>query len=157
MYPKWFRFHSRAEEKKRNGGGRPSNRIHKKVWIRPTMATSSLTQQPEMMEVNGDERKEQRNQRRRERNKNIPCSFFHSKKGCRRGDQCTFLHDENIADHSMEAGNGQDGNKDLNDRNSSNITGCDKMDVDMDELTDQVEKSVQISIPKNISFGRRRK
>ena len=30
------------------------------------------------------------------------------------------------------------------------------MDVDMDELTDQVEKSVRISIPNNISFGRRR-
>jgi len=108
------------------------------------------------MEVNGNERKEQRNQRRRDRNKSIPCRFFHSKKGCRRGDQCTFLHDENIADHPMEAGNGQNDNKDQNDRNSSNITGCDKMDVDMDELTDQVEKSVRISIPKNISFGRKR-
>ena len=48
-------------------------------------------------------------------------------------------------------------NNDQNDRNSSNITGCDNMDVDMDELTDQVEKSVRISIPNNISFGRRRR
>eukprot|EP01083_Nonionella_stella_P230762 815435_1 len=28
-----------------------------------------------------------------QKNKNIPCRFFHSKRGCRKGDNCMFLHD----------------------------------------------------------------
>jgi len=158
-YPKWFRFHSKAKEIKKNHDGGKQRMGNQKIWNHSDLNNASSSacasiRQQEAMEEGDNDRKERRNQRRRERNKIIPCRFHHSKKGCRKGELCTFLHgddgnDEKNVDQPMHLGA-----ENLQHINC-NITA--DIDMDVDDLTKQIEQSVRISIPNNISFGRRRR
>mmetsp|Transcript_13126 Transcript_13126/g.18579 ORF Transcript_13126/g.18579 Transcript_13126/m.18579 type:complete len:287 (-) Transcript_13126:100-960(-) len=74
-----------------------------------------------------DEKKQRRRERQKAKRACTPCKFYESEGGCRKGDSCMFLHDEA------------------------------RMDVDMDDLATQMKNKASITVPKNISFGRRRR
>ena len=138
-YPKWFRFHSRAKKK--------NYKMKKHTFEKDLNNDLCMTVE--------NEKKEQRRIRRKEKNKLIPCRFYHSKRGCRRGDQCMFLHDD--GDAKMEIGNGTQVPT-LNEGTiEPQIYKDAKMDVDMEGLTDAVESKLNVAIPAHISFGRRRR
>jgi len=165
-YPKWFRFHSKANEKQKHHhhhGGKSSigknknmnknkNKELGKHSDGKTRTCPPMPQKTRTTEVDDDGRKARRNERRLERNKHIPCRFHHSNKGCRKGDLCTFLHDDPIMGANTE--NGHDGKRDV-------IDDCAAMDMEVDgeidALTNRMERGVRISVPKNVSFGRRRR
>ena len=147
-YPKWFRFHSRAKKKNirktkcRRDRGTGKDRAHMK---------DGTTEKVQM--AVDDDRKQIRRQRRQEKNKTIPCRYFHTKRGCRRGDRCMFLHDDsyqgsNLTSHLKMETNERNEQRQEKDKNA--------MDVEMDDLTNQIGNT-RISVPSKICFGRRRR
>lgn len=104
-------------------------------------------------------KKTNRKDRRKKTNATIPCRFYNQKGGCWRGDRCMFLHSklplvENTEEKSNILGIQQTTGPDLSDPVA---VVEDSMDTDMmNELTNQIQTKVQISIPSKISFGRRR-
>ncbi|GFH44597.1 hypothetical protein CTEN210_01071 [Chaetoceros tenuissimus] len=137
-YPKWFRFHSKAKKKN-----------YKMMKHKFDKTDNNVCMTVE------NEKKEQRRNRRKEKNKLIPCRFYHSKKGCRRGDSCMFLHDDR--DAKTEIGNSAQ-IPTLNEGTiEPKIDEDEKMDIDMEGLTDAVESKLKVTIPAHISFGRRRR
>ncbi len=135
-YPKWFRFHSRAKKRLEaiESDAAKHDSLHASAIVQRAAEQHGRT--PMTMDLVGNDRKERRRLRKIERNKNIPCRYYHSKSGCRRGDSCIFLHDGTR-------------NEELRNEASS--------DAEMDDLANQIDAKVKISVPKIISFGRRRR
>eukprot|EP00521_Asterionellopsis_glacialis_P006494 CAMPEP_0195282004 /NCGR_PEP_ID=MMETSP0707-20130614/1078_1 /TAXON_ID=33640 /ORGANISM="Asterionellopsis glacialis, Strain CCMP134" /LENGTH=296 /DNA_ID=CAMNT_0040340953 /DNA_START=24 /DNA_END=914 /DNA_ORIENTATION=- len=74
-----------------------------------------------------DEKKLRRRERQKAKRACTPCKFYEDEGGCRRGDSCMFLHDKS------------------------------RLDADMDDLASQMKNKASITLPKNVSFGRRRR
>jgi hypothetical protein len=122
------------------------------------------------------ERRRRRSERRKERNKNIPCRYYHSTRGCWRGDKCMFLHERSGSDGHLDGDEVEDDeeneNIDMSD-NDNDDEECiiteeprqgekikNENDVDIMQveeiLVNQVKKSLKITVPAKISFGRKR-
>lgn len=183
-YPIWFRFHSRAKKK---NSSRSRQRSRKKVHVDIDQQGQNTTSIPNdenyqhLQIMKDDEKKERRWARRKAKNKNIPCRFFHSKRGCRKGDKCIFLHEDmGVSEIEMSnsdcAGiNGDSyGDKDMLCEEIKDIDivtddisqvevdafcSSNAMDIDenIDELATQIGTKANISLPEKISFGRRRR
>ena len=186
-YPKWFRFHSRAKKRqvhnfnhsKHIQGG--TDRHRKDFYSDDNMGACTTSTRPSTSTNMYDERKEKRRQRRIDRNKNTPCKFHQSKRGCRRGDRCMFLHEDRpsptttldmemndidemkmetevVFDRGSNESNivkDQKGTSDARDTMNSGSAGL--LDAEMEELVDQIQVKARISVPAKISFGKRRR
>eukprot|EP00816_Leptocylindrus_hargravesii_P011261 CAMPEP_0196823714 /NCGR_PEP_ID=MMETSP1362-20130617/88589_1 /TAXON_ID=163516 /ORGANISM="Leptocylindrus danicus, Strain CCMP1856" /LENGTH=358 /DNA_ID=CAMNT_0042203683 /DNA_START=11 /DNA_END=1087 /DNA_ORIENTATION=- len=144
-YPRWFRFHptkTRFKKKKKifatrsgvayatNGSG------HGKIEVDQIMTMQNSNYPSESHEKRQQQLKRTiRKQKQKEKRANVPCRFFRTREGCRHGDNCMFLH----ASKSASERDAEDG-----------------MDVDVDVLTGEMSRT-KISIPSNLSFGRRRR
>jgi len=183
-YPKWFRFHSRAKKKKKKSSHSHlrsrSRQKSRKMHANNENNSDNLRMSMENHDHDHDrdrdrdhEKKEKRRARRKAKNKNIPCRFFHSKRGCRKGDKCMFLHDDTgggLSLSEIEISNTDsitldndhdsygDGNDNGNENGNVNVNAID-MDIDeeIDELATQIRAKASISFPAKISFGRRRR
>lgn len=180
-YPKWFRFHPRLSRSRRRckKAGEKSKRPWWNKHSIQTQSSSTSTGMEMMVEEEEEggkdadlEKKRRRSARRKERNKDIPCRYYNSPRGCWRGDKCMFLHerrsecsddeeeeeeddimrDKDSDNHECAMTNGQSQEEAI----ISNADNVDTMQVE-DILVDQVEKSMKISVPAKISFGRRRR
>ena len=95
-----------------------------------------------------DRKMKNRKERKRLVNATIPCRFYHSKRGCWRGDKCMFLHSNNMHREDMATDH-------IN--NSKKGNGI-NMDIDIiDDLSNQIRTKARVSVPDKISFGRRRR
>jgi hypothetical protein len=92
------------------------------------------------------ERKMRRSARRKLRNENIPCRFYNTKRGCRRGDKCMFLHEDNP----------NDARNDANEEEIKSDVPINNEDLVMEDLANELS-SLQVFVPSQISFGRRRR
>lgn len=95
-YPKWFRFHSRRNDKNEK----------KLRWIEKH-TQHNVVDEGQSMNVEPDLSKEAKKQQRRKRQKEkraiIPCKFYHMKDGCFRGSKCMFLHSDAVVDDLAHA------------------------------------------------------
>eukprot|EP00557_Chaetoceros_sp_GSL56_P010188 CAMPEP_0176481434 /NCGR_PEP_ID=MMETSP0200_2-20121128/2816_1 /TAXON_ID=947934 /ORGANISM="Chaetoceros sp., Strain GSL56" /LENGTH=148 /DNA_ID=CAMNT_0017877635 /DNA_START=719 /DNA_END=1165 /DNA_ORIENTATION=- len=131
------------------------------------------------------EKRRRRNARRKERNKDIPCRYYNSPRGCWRGDKCMFLHETWSDDDDEEEDEDdvdEDEEEDMEEEEQENVymsehenddecilanenrlgdemirneNNRDRMQVD-EILVNQMKKGMKITVPAKISFGRRR-
>jgi hypothetical protein len=95
-YPKWFRFHSRRNEKN-----------EKKLRWLEKHTQHNVIDEGQIMNLEPDPSKEAKKQKRRKRQKEkrsiTPCKFFGMKEGCFRGSKCMFLHSDGVVDDLAQA------------------------------------------------------
>ena len=151
-YPKWFRFHrprykgKKADRKKRNGKKKKDMKQDKIVERKDSQREMDVDKCFDCSQSISSKRERQFD-RKKEKYGNIKCKFFATKGGCRRGDKCYFLH---------EKPPNRNGSKQLEIGNEWKAADNDQsMDIDHD-LADKLSK-VKLSVPKNLSFGRRRR
>jgi len=97
--------------------------------------------------------KSDRNRLRIRLRSNSPiCRFFNTKNGCRSGESCRFRHSTvNDDDNGGQEGNEDDCDGDINmDKDRDD-------DMKVDSLTDMLRKTKIKKIPKEISFGRKKR
>ena len=160
-YPKWFRFSSKATKKKIYRKKSRTKNVSRNMAIDNDgghlgHSNNCNGEQAISLSVQNNQR-ESRRQRRKEKNKEIPCRFYHSKFGCRRGNRCMFLHDD---DNPSQNSNGE--RKEIHTSSMEIEDNCDNVnstssDVEMNELCELVDRKAQICLPAKISFGRRRR
>mmetsp|Transcript_17104 Transcript_17104/g.25531 ORF Transcript_17104/g.25531 Transcript_17104/m.25531 type:complete len:411 (+) Transcript_17104:13-1245(+) len=104
---------------------------------------------------------QERKERKKKSNASIPCRFYNSKGGCWRGDNCMFLH---VSSTTIETkSNISKPKSSLNGtkshRNNTYAESPQSMDIceEIDSLANQMKAKAKISVPNNISFGRRRR
>mmetsp|Transcript_8605 Transcript_8605/g.16255 ORF Transcript_8605/g.16255 Transcript_8605/m.16255 type:complete len:347 (-) Transcript_8605:297-1337(-) len=196
-YPKWFRFPTLQQHNNRHDDEEDYLK-HNKQRRRPLLKQqqkqhwkknnhdlqTSRGQETMSIEpasyVETDivdlEKRRRRNARRKERNKDIPCRYYNSPRGCWRGDKCMFLHeirsDEEEEDDDDNAEEDEEENVDMSEHENDdecilanenrlgdemirNENNTDRMQVD-EILVNQMKKSMKITVPAKISFGRRR-
>ena len=145
-YPRWFRFHPRKRRSMKYTTYKhkinPQNSIHhvslddgeEKMEVERSMSSTCMSNDSSFASSHEKQQQQQkrafRKQKQKEKRANIPCKFFHTQGRCRHGDNCMFLHSKSAA--------------------------TDAMDVDVDVLTGEMGRA-EISIPSNLSFGRRRR
>ncbi len=108
---------------------------------------------------------QEKKEKKKKINANIPCRFYNSKGGCWRGNKCMFLHSKKANDSLCNTNNHDiNGEKDLNcnsTNDNDNYHSSQKMDMDIcqeiDILSNQIQTKAKISVPDNVSFGRRKK
>lgn len=125
---------------------------------------SQEQEQQNIITQNKIQKLQEKKERKKKINANIPCRFYNSKGGCWRGNKCMFLHSKQVNDSLCNA-NDHDikGGKDLNCNaaNDDNNNTSQMMDMDIcqeiDILSNQIQTKAKINVPDNISFGRRKK
>jgi hypothetical protein len=156
-YPKWFRFSSKATKKKFYKKKSKTKNLSRTVASDNDGRQKFNREQVISLSVQNDQR-ESRRQRRKEKNKEIPCRFYHSKSGCRRGNRCMFLHDD---DNTSQNSNGERKKirhtSEMEIEDNCNDARSTSSDVEMNELCTLVDRKAQICLPAKISFGRRRR
>ena len=178
-YPIWFRFHSRCRRKrmrssssnrnsrkgKLNGHNNDNNNNNmntmsnktKQWWYNKRMNyninSNKNNNNMDIEDISSNDKQQskkqqqQRKERKKELNKNIPCRFYNSKSGCWRGKNCMFLHSKIQNDN-------EDRDKIQHDiKHNNHMDICTEIDI----LANEMNTKANISIPDNISFGRRRR
>jgi len=131
------------------------------VEANPTIYNSH---EQSLMSERDASKKASKKERKKKINATIPCRFYNQRDGCWRGDRCMFLHSkipliENRKEHSNTLDVPTNTTSKIAEYNSNGPLARENDIVDtdmMDELTNQIQTKVQISIPSKISFGRRR-
>jgi len=146
-YPKWFRFHrpwykgKKADRKKINDKMKKDMK-HDKIVDRKDLQREMDVDKCFDCSQSISSKKARQFDRKKEKYGNIKCKFFATKSGCRRGDKCYFLHEKS---------------SNLNDSKQLDIDNDKDQSMDIDhELADKLSR-VKLSVPKNLSFGRRRR
>ncbi len=185
-YPNWFRFHSKKNgvienmAKPTSVTGDKLSLIKTKQWWRNKRKKfANLNQNGDngsnnnndedegenmviVQDSSDDAKKEKLKTKRRERkekkkktNASIPCRFYNSKGGCWRGDNCMFLHSHTS---TIKPKNNVKSTQEQH-HSSEDLESPQNMDVcqEIDSLANQMKTKAKISIPNNISFGRRRR
>lgn len=137
-YPSWFRFHSKLNQTKM--------RLNRKFSSQQEDISTKTKGGNDPVIDSECERKMRRSARRKLRNENIPCRFYNTKRGCRRGDKCMFLHEDNPNDARNDV---------TVEQNKSDVPINDE-DLVMEDLANELS-SLQVFVPSQISFGRRRR
>jgi len=181
-YPKWFRFHSNRHVMLNSVKRKMKWWRNKRVEYATTTTTNHLdddqcenstTNEKENAvvnaistrrieeekvpeETNGKEKKKTRKERKKLNNARIPCRFYNTKAGCWRGDNCMFLHSKQV---DVVLQNNEPNQYSFPLMNSDCNTYGSNMDIDeeVEKLTTQIQSKARISIPDNISFGRRKR
>ena len=151
-YPKWFRFHrpwykgKKADRKKINGKMKKDMKQDKIVDRKDLQREMDVDKCFDCSQSISSKKARQFD-RKKEKYGNIKCKIFATKSGCRRGDKCYFLHERssNLND-SKQLDIGNDWKAEDNDQS---------MDINH-ELADKLSR-VKLSVPKYLSFGRRRR
>jgi hypothetical protein len=149
-YPSWFRFHSKSHPHEKKTKKTIDVALNRKLSLQKESISPKETSHDPKVDAEV-ERKMKRSARRKLRNESIPCRFFNTKRGCRRGDKCMFLH----KDYPIDEDGPIDTNIDTNEEHKIFTTSVDE-DTTMEDLTNDLS-SLQVFIPSQISFGRRRK
>ena len=91
------------------------------------------------------EKKKVRKVRQKKARANVPCTFFKTEQGCRRGDRCDFLH---ATSESLHSGNGSLPYPKLARDNDMDLDG-------VEAVTEKFKHSLGL-VPKSIRFGNRK-
>lgn len=142
-YPSWFRFHSKLKYIKQKKSTAVA--LNRKLSSQQEGISPSARSGHDLMMDSECERKLKRNARRKLRNENIPCRFYNTKRGCRRGDRCMFLHQDNPIEKV-----------DSSEEQKNSAASVNHEDTVMEDLANELS-SLQVFIPSQISFGRRRR
>lgn len=149
-YPKWFRFSSRITKDKETKSNRKKSHI---PWNRKIASHDQSTSNENRSKIANEpyadhERKVQRSVRRKLRNENIPCRFYNTKKGCKRGKKCMFLHDDSLMTDTDIVND--------HDEMQEDVIKQLEEDATMDDLLSSFAR-VNMKVPASISFGRKRR
>ena len=156
LYPKWFRFrHRGCRTSPRTALQMATGKMELGKNILPTNTNVNMDLSVDIPSDTPStficarrqsmlEKKKVRKVRQKKARANVPCTFFKTEQGCRRGDRFDFLH---ATSESLHSGNGSLPYPKLARDNDMDLDG-------VEAVTEKFKHSLGL-VPKSIRFGNR--